>query len=108
MTSVDQKLPGTRTLYVSTADEVAWTFDFDQQGPVDADGWPTYEANCQVGEEATDKAGKTYTKSVNTAVFGPLVDEDYGVVREGDEITGALLPVQVTGRVTGHVTGDGR
>ncbi|WP_449338116.1 S8 family peptidase [Streptomyces griseus] len=89
-TSIDQKLPGTRTLYVSTADKVTWTFDFDQQGPLDADGWPTYEANYQVGKEAAYKAGKTYSKSVNTGVFGPLVDKDYGVAREGNEITGSL------------------
>ncbi len=89
-TSVEQKLPGTRTLYLSTADKVAWGLDFDQLGPLDAEGWPTYEANYGLGDEATYKAGKTYTKTVNTGVFGPLVDKNYGVVREGDEITGAL------------------
>ncbi len=89
-TSVEQKLPGTRTLYLSTADKVAWGLDFDQLGPLDAEGWPTYEANYGLGDEATYKAGKTYTKTVNTGVFGPLVDKNYGIVREGDEITGAL------------------
>lgn len=97
-TSIDQKLPGTRTLYVSTADKAAWSFDFDQQGPADADGWPTYEANYQVGEEARYKAGKTYAKTVNTGVFGPLLDnKNYGVVREGNDITGAL-PLLADGR----------
>ncbi|WP_103533522.1 S8 family serine peptidase [Streptomyces sp. SM11] len=96
-TSIAQKLPGTRTLYLSTADKVAWGFGFEQQGSADADGWPTYEADYQVGKEATYKAGKTYTKSVNTAVFGPLVDKDYGVVREGNEITGSL-PLLADGR----------
>lgn len=89
-TSVEQKLPGTRTLYVSTADKVKWGFGFDQLGPLDAEGWPTYEANYQLGREAAYKAGKSYTKAVNTAVFGPLVDQDYGIAREGNEITGAL------------------
>ncbi|WP_435836073.1 S8 family peptidase [Streptomyces anulatus] len=90
-TSIEQKLPGTRTLYVSTADKVAWSFDFSQLGPVDADGWPTYEADYQVSEEARYKAGKTYAKTVNTGVFGPLLDnKNYGVVREGNDITGAL------------------
>ncbi|WP_420708270.1 S8 family peptidase [Streptomyces sp. CNS654] len=89
-TAVEQKLPGTRTLYLSTADKVGWGLEFSQLGPVDQDGWPTYEADYQVGKEATYKAGKTYTKSVNTGVFGPLVDKNYGVVREGNEITGSL------------------
>ncbi|MFI1222673.1 MULTISPECIES: S8 family peptidase [unclassified Streptomyces] len=96
-TSIEQKLPGTRTLYVSTADKAAWSFDFSQLGPVDADGWPTYEADYRVGREAKYKAGKTYAKTVNTAVFGPLVDEDNGVVREGNEITGSL-PLLADGR----------
>ncbi|MFI0931396.1 S8 family peptidase [Streptomyces sp. NPDC021019] len=86
----EQRLPGTRTLYVSTADKVAWSFGFDQLGPVDAEGWPTYEAGYQVGTVAKYKAGRTYRKTVNTAVFGPLVSKDLGIVREGNEITGAL------------------
>ncbi|MFE3383351.1 peptidase S8, partial [Streptomyces anulatus] len=97
-TSIEQKLPGTRTLYVSTADKAAWSFDFDQQGPADADGWPTYEANYQVGAESRYKAGKTYAKTVNTGVFGPLLDnKNYGIVREGNDITGAL-PLLADGR----------
>ncbi|MFI1185502.1 S8 family peptidase [Streptomyces californicus] len=95
--SVEQKLPGTRTLYVSTADKVSWSFDFDQLGPLDAEGWPTYEANYQLGDGASYKAGKTYTKTVNTGVFGPLVDKNYGVAREGNEITG-VLPLLADGQ----------
>ncbi|MFJ2027012.1 S8 family peptidase [Streptomyces sp. NPDC087897] len=101
-TSVEQKLPGTRTLYLSTADKVRWSFEFAQLGPVDAEGWPTYEANYWIGREAAYKAGKTYTRAVNSAVFGPLVDEDFGIVREGNEITGAL-PLLADGR--GNVGG---
>ncbi|GGS55400.1 hypothetical protein GCM10010253_32390 [Streptomyces badius] len=89
-TSVEQKLPGTRTLYLSTADKVRWGLEFSQLGPVDQDGWPTYEAYYEISDEAAFKAGKTYNKSVNTGVFGPLVSEDYGVVREGNEIVGTL------------------
>jgi hypothetical protein len=37
--SVDQGLPGTRTLYVSTADKASWSFASNQPGPVDSDGW---------------------------------------------------------------------
>lgn len=96
-TAIEQKLPGTRTLYISTADKVAWSFDFNQIGPADADGWPTYEANYQIGKEATYKPGKAYAKTVNTAVFGPLVSEDFGIFREGNEI-GGVLPLLADGR----------
>ncbi|WGP14620.1 S8 family serine peptidase [Streptomyces sp. SH5] len=89
-TAVEQKLPGTRTLYLSTTDKVRWGLEFSQRGPVDQDGWATYEADYRVGKEASYKAGKTYTRSVNTGVFGPLVGKDHGVVREGNEITGSL------------------
>ncbi|MFJ4968176.1 S8 family peptidase [Streptomyces sp. NPDC088755] len=88
--SVPQKLPGTRTLYVSTADKVRWSFDFAQLGPLDPEGFPTYEAEYTVGNESSYKPGKTYTKAVNTGVFGPLVNKDYGVLREGNEIAGYL------------------
>lgn len=95
-TSVEQKLPGTRTLYLSAADKVSWGLEFSQLGPVDQDGWPTYEAGYEISDEATFKAGKTYSKSVNTGVFGPLVSKDYGVVREGNEIFG-MLPLLADG-----------
>jgi subtilisin family serine protease len=95
--SVDQGLPGTRTLYVSTADKASWSFTFNQPGPVDSDGWPTYEADFQVGGEARYKPGRSYTKTVNTAVFGPLVNKEFGIVRDGNELTGAL-PLLADGR----------
>ncbi|WP_446459291.1 S8 family peptidase [Streptomyces rubiginosohelvolus] len=95
--SIEQKLPGTRTLYLSTADKVTWAFDFSQMGAVDADGFPTYEANYFVGPEAAYKAGKSYSKSVNTGVFQPLVNDDFGVAREGNEISG-YLPLLADGQ----------
>ncbi|MEU2147940.1 peptidase S8, partial [Streptomyces globisporus] len=95
-TSVEQKLPGTRTLYLSTADKVSWGLEFSQLGPVDQDGWPTYEAGYEISDEATFKAGKTYSKSVNTGVFQPLVNKDFGVAREGNEIFG-ILPLLADG-----------
>ncbi|WP_065487681.1 S8 family serine peptidase [Streptomyces sp. PTY087I2] len=94
--AVEQKLPGTRTLYLSTADKVRWGLEFSQLGPVDQDGWPTYEAGYQISDGAAFKAGKTYNKSVNTGVFGPLVSEGYGVAREGNEIFG-MLPLLADG-----------
>ncbi|MFE9300043.1 S8 family serine peptidase [Streptomyces sp. NPDC006856] len=94
--SIEQKLPGTRTLYLSTADKVRWSFEFSQVGPPDTEGFPTYEAGYQVGDEAAYKGGRTYKKSVNTGVFGPLVSKDFGVVREGNEIVG-MLPLLADG-----------
>lgn len=95
-TSVEQKLPGTRTLYLSTSDKVSWGLEFSQLGPVDEDGFPTYEAGYQISDEATFKAGKSYGRSVNTGVFGPLVSKDFGVAREGNEIFG-ILPLLADG-----------
>ncbi|WP_441349288.1 S8 family peptidase [Streptomyces sp. NBRC 110465] len=94
--SIEQKLPGTRTLYLSTADKVRWSFEFSQVGPPDTEGFPTYEAGYQVGDEAAYKGGRTYKRSVNTGVFGPLVSKDFGVVREGNQIVG-MLPLLADG-----------
>ncbi|MFG3409584.1 S8 family serine peptidase [Streptomyces sp. NPDC048142] len=95
--AAEQKLPGTRTLYLSTADRATWSFDFNQVGPLDAEGFPTYEASYRVGEQVRYKAGRSYRRTVNTAVFGPLVNKDFGIVRDGNEITGAL-PLLADGR----------
>ncbi|MER7725315.1 S8 family serine peptidase [Streptomyces sp. NPDC096323] len=85
-----QKLPATTTAYVSTADKVRWGFDFSQNGPLDEDGYPRFEASYSLGAPQALKAGKTYPKTVNTAVFGPYVNADFGVFREGDGIIGSM------------------
>jgi hypothetical protein len=85
-----QKLPGINTAYVSTADKVKWGFDFSQDGGVDEDGFPIPEAQYSLGDPQTFKAGKTYTKKMNTAVFGPAVGSDYGIIRDGNDIVGSL------------------
>ncbi|MEU2982322.1 S8 family serine peptidase [Streptomyces hirsutus] len=87
---IPQTLPGTRTLYLSTKGGVKWGLDFEQQGGVDAEGWPIVEADYTLGDDFTFKAGKTYSKTVNTAVFGPRVTSDYGLFREGNDIYGRL------------------
>ncbi|WP_449343298.1 S8 family peptidase [Streptomyces sp. C11-1] len=97
ITAVEQKLPGTRTLYVTTADKVRWTLDFSQLGPADADGFSTYEADYVIGEMAAYKAGRTYSRTVNTPVFGPLVNKRFGITREGD-LLGGSLPLLADGR----------
>ncbi|MEU2021325.1 S8 family serine peptidase [Streptomyces sp. NPDC016469] len=85
-----QNLPATTTSYVSTVDKVQWGFDFSQNGALDADGYPQVDASYSLGAPRTLKAGKTYTKTVNTAVFGPYVNADFGVFREGDGIIGSM------------------
>ncbi|MGW2423530.1 S8 family peptidase [Streptomyces sp. NPDC001709] len=86
---IPQKLPGTRTLHVSTGGGVLWGLQFTQYGGRDQDGFPIPDAGYELGE-STFKAGRTYTRTVNTAVFGPHVDKDLGLYRTGNEIYGSL------------------
>ncbi|QNE79209.1 S8 family serine peptidase [Streptomyces finlayi] len=89
-TSTTQKLPSTRTVYVSTVDKARWNFDFSQLGGADEDGRPMYESNYSLGDPRAYAGGKTYTKTVNRAVFGPLLDDSYGLSRTENEITGKV------------------
>lgn len=98
--SQEQKLPSTRTLYLSTANGVTWDLDFEQLGGVDEDGWPVYDAGYSIGAGRTYKGGKTYKETVNTAVFGPRLTSDHGVFRDGNSIYG-LIPLFADGK--GHV-----
>ncbi|WP_067276859.1 S8 family peptidase [Streptomyces jeddahensis] len=95
--SFPQKLPGTRTLYLSTGDKVQWSFDVEQYGGTDADGWPVIEAGYTLGTPQTFKGGTTYTKTFNTGVFGPRLGTDYGVFRDGNTIAG-YLPMYADGK----------
>ncbi|WP_406093346.1 S8 family peptidase [Streptomyces sp. NBC_01013] len=85
-----QKLPSTTTAYVSTADKVRWGFDFDQNGALDEDGYPRTDASYSLGAPQTLTAGKAYAKTVNTAVFGPYVNADFGIFREDNVLMGSL------------------
>ncbi|MER5259182.1 S8 family peptidase [Streptomyces sp. NPDC002855] len=88
--NVPQALPGTRTLYLSTADAVKWGLYFEQQAGVDPDGWPITDAGYTLGAAQKFEAGKSYEKTFNTAVFGPRIGGEYGVTRRGNEIGGSL------------------
>ncbi|WP_210585513.1 S8 family serine peptidase [Streptomyces sp. GESEQ-35] len=88
--SVAQKLPGTRTLYLSTSDKIQWTYDVEQYGGKDADGFPILEAYYSLGNPQTFQAGKTYKKTFNRAVFGPKLNSEFGLFREGNNIFGSL------------------
>ncbi|MEV6839332.1 S8 family serine peptidase [Streptomyces sp. NPDC051133] len=87
--SIPQKLPGTRTLHLSTKGGVQWQLEFEQNGALDKDGFPVTEAGYSLGQ-FTFKSGRTYTKTVNTAVFGPHLSQDLGLYRTGNEIYGFL------------------
>ncbi|MEU1148494.1 S8 family serine peptidase [Streptomyces sp. NPDC005863] len=94
---VPTKLPTTRTLLVSTADKVKWGLDFEQNGPVDPNGFPTAEVGYSLGTPQTFTGGKSYEKTFNTAVFGPRIGGGYGVFRDADEISG-YLPLYADGK----------
>ncbi|MFI6851999.1 S8 family peptidase [Streptomyces sp. NPDC050416] len=86
---IEQSLPATRTLHLSTTGDVKWQFEFSQSGGVDADGFPIDEAAYALGTHKF-AAGKTYSKTVNTAVFGPRLNAEFGLFREGDQVYGSL------------------
>ncbi|MEV5316494.1 S8 family peptidase [Streptomyces sp. NPDC052687] len=88
--AIPQKLPGTRTLHLSAQGGVKWDLEFEQQGGVDADGWPISEAYYTLGENVSFKAGRDYAKTVNKAVFGPTLNSEFGLYRDGNEIYGYL------------------
>ncbi|MGW5863126.1 S8 family peptidase [Streptomyces sp. NPDC055239] len=87
---VQQKLPGTRTLRLSTASGTTWKLDFEQHGGLDENGFPIVEAFYTLGTPQTFKAAKTYEKTFHTAVFGPRIDSSLGIYREGNGIYGSL------------------
>ncbi|MFJ4710961.1 S8 family peptidase [Streptomyces sp. NPDC088785] len=87
---VEQKLPGTRTLYLSTTDKIQWTYDFLQYAGKDAEGNPVPDAGYSLGDTQTFKGGSRYEKTFNTAVFAPRVGGDYGLFRAGNEISGSV------------------
>ncbi|MFD3374451.1 S8 family serine peptidase [Streptomyces sp. NPDC058697] len=100
---VQQTLPGTRTLRLSTAGGAKWKLDFEQHGGVDEDGSPIVEAVYTLGAPQTLKADKSYEKTFNTAVFGPRIGSGLGIYREGNGIYG-YLPLFADGKT--HVGGS--
>ncbi|BBC33365.1 hypothetical protein SGFS_046590 [Streptomyces graminofaciens] len=96
---VEQTLPGTRTLYVSGAGGVKWGLDFEQYAGVDDQGFPIVEAYYTMGDSQAFKAGRSYAKRFNVAVFGPRIAGTYGIRRDGDHLYG-LLPMFADGK--GH------
>ncbi|MFI6275774.1 S8 family peptidase [Streptomyces sp. NPDC050988] len=94
---VAQTLPSTRKVHVTTAGGVKWEQDFEQHGGIDPDGFPITEVFYTLGSAQTFKAGKSYEKTYNTAVFGPRVGSGFGIQRDGNEIYG-YLPLFADGK----------
>ncbi|MEU1292451.1 S8 family peptidase [Streptomyces sp. NPDC005840] len=87
-TAIPQAAPGTRTLHLSTPGGVKWSLDFEQYSGVDADGFPVADAFYTMGEPQTFKGGKSYSKTFNTAVFGPHLNAEFGLYRDGNSVMG--------------------
>lgn len=84
-----QPAPGTRTFYVSTADDVEWVTRFDQAGAPDQWGYPAYEGSWEMARPQRYEAGRTYRETFNTGVLGPLLGGNAGVFRTApDPATG--------------------
>ncbi|MBL1105829.1 S8 family serine peptidase [Streptomyces sp. 5-8] len=98
---IPQTLPGTRTLHLSAKGGVTWELEFTQNSGVGQDGFPVSDAGYELGQFGF-KAGRTYTKTVNTAVFGPHVGKDFGLFRNGNEIYGSLPLVADSAKNAGY------
>ncbi|MEU0160480.1 S8 family serine peptidase [Streptomyces sp. NPDC006261] len=92
-----QALPGVRTVRVATSDKARWGLMFAQIGGKDKKGHLIYEAGYFLGHPAAYKGGKSYTKTVNTGVFGPRLTGYDGVYRDGNEIAG-FVPLLADGK----------
>ncbi|KUJ66770.1 peptidase S8 [Streptomyces albus subsp. albus] len=77
------KLPHTGTVYVN-GKGATWSFDFNQ---LNAEG--AFEAGTYF-ESARFTPGSSYKRRFNTGVFGPGLDANSGIFRNGDELGGNL------------------
>ncbi|WP_405870824.1 S8 family peptidase [Streptomyces sp. NBC_00005] len=100
-TPVEQKLPATRTLHLSTGEGAEWYLDFEQySGKKDSDGNPIADAHADTGDYLKLAGGRTYQQTFNTGVFAPrVVSEEFGVFHSTDGIYG-MLPLFADGK--GH------
>ncbi|MFE9772634.1 S8 family serine peptidase [Streptomyces sp. NPDC005931] len=87
---IEQKLPSSRTMYLSTSQKIRWSFDFEQRAGRTAEGFPLVDAFYTQGRTQLLKPGKKYTNTFNTAVFGPALDSEFGLYRDGNVIYGML------------------
>lgn len=87
--AISTDLPHTTTLYLQGG--IEWKHTFEQQAVRDT------EARYRLPARKY-RAGRAYTETFNTGVFGPALDTDTGagpatgLVRDGDRLTGAVHP----------------
>ncbi|WP_353946195.1 S8 family serine peptidase [Streptomyces sp. HUAS MG91] len=77
--------PSSRTLYLSTADAAQWSLGMEQLAAPLPNGWQPTDSHYGVSF-ASYRAGRTYKEVFNTGVFGPLMDENDGIVRDGNTL----------------------
>ncbi|MFE9722657.1 S8 family serine peptidase [Streptomyces sp. NPDC005794] len=85
-----QSAPGTRHVYLSTADGAAWNIVAGVLGEADAAGYRSFDSAYELDGPQRFTAGATYTETFNVGVLGPRLKADDGLVRDGDDIYGAL------------------
>ncbi|MFJ9895878.1 S8 family serine peptidase [Streptomyces sp. NPDC091280] len=94
--AMPQKLPGVRTLHLSAKDAY-WAPALDQYpDKAGADSQLGSETRYFFDQEQTFKGGRTYRITLDGAVVEPYVGPDWGIIRQGDEIT-ADIPVFADG-----------
>ncbi|MCY0951503.1 S8 family serine peptidase [Streptomyces sp. H27-S2] len=91
--------PGARNVYLSTGDGAAWNIAAGILGETDPAGFRRFDSLHYLNESRRFAAGKTYTEDFNTGVLGPLMNENDGIVRDGDDIHGSLM---LAGDGAGH------
>ncbi|MEU4265487.1 S8 family peptidase [Streptomyces argenteolus] len=85
-----QSAPGTRNVYLSTADGAAWNIVAGVLGEADPAGYRSFDSAYELDGPQRFTAGATYTESFNVGVLGPRMKANDGIVRDGDDIYGAL------------------
>lgn len=78
-------LPNTRTLYLQGG--YRWGEYSQQLSPTDGTAQASYRL-----PDRTYRGGSSRTATVNTGVFGPVLGEGLGLVRDGDTLTGRIVP----------------
>ncbi|RSM62261.1 peptidase S8 [Actinoplanes sp. ATCC 53533] len=80
---VEHRLPHTRTIYLSTADQVRWSLASAQ---FQAEG-SAREVGFQHAGPQAYRGGRTYQEAFGVGVIGPALPRNTGVRRDGDQMT---------------------
>lgn len=77
--------PTAQRLFLSTADGVTWSTGLEQLGDTLPNGWQLTDSRYGISN-AVYRPGRTYRTEFNTGVFGPVLDDNHGLVRSGNTI----------------------